>query len=281
MWQMLAKSCRYHHTGHMVVDERITLPLRWPRRCFLALLLPLGLGGALVMGMATMGCSKTEAGADAGALPPLHLSDDAPEVVLTWVDAQGGAHTAMKIADVPAESRTAVRVVTKDAGHGQLFYVADLSHQRDDGSYPITTMSRRAWEARLAKLRQQAMAAHTPPAPHTPGAPPATAPGAAPPAGAARHAQPATGVHASVYGASWCKPCHQAAAYLERQGVTVTVYDIEKSPSKQREMQAKLRRAGRSGGSIPVIDIEGTMLVGFSTRAIDNAIRRARAAHQL
>jgi hypothetical protein len=41
-------------------------------------------------------------------------------------------------------------------------------------------------------------------------------------------------------------------------------------------MQRKLKGAGMGGGSIPVIDVAGTILQGFSPRALDNAIAKAR-----
>ena len=41
------------------------------------------------------------------------------------------------------------------------------------------------------------------------------------------------------------------------------------------EMQQKLAKAGRRGGSIPVIDVRGQILVGFSAAEIDRALSRA------
>jgi hypothetical protein len=37
-------------------------------------------------------------------------------------------------------------------------------------------------------------------------------------------------------------------------------------------MRAKLRAAGLSGGSIPVIDVRGRVLQGFSASAIESAL---------
>ena len=67
-------------------------------------------------------------------LPELQLTDETPELLLTWVDDKGGTETGVSISDVPEGSRDMVRVTTKDAGHGALFYVADLTRKRDDGS---------------------------------------------------------------------------------------------------------------------------------------------------
>ena len=40
-------------------------------------------------------------------------------------------------------------------------------------------------------------------------------------------------------------------------------------------MQAKLASAGIRGGSIPVIDVKGKVLVGFDERAMDRALGQA------
>ncbi|OJY31644.1 MAG: hypothetical protein BGO98_16390 [Myxococcales bacterium 68-20] len=78
-----------------------------------------------------------------------------------------------------------------------------------------------------------------------------------------------------IYGASWCGPCHQAAAYLKQRGVPFIEKDIEQDGGAAREMQAKLATAGMRGGSIPVLDVRGKVLVGFDERAVDRALGQA------
>ena len=75
-----------------------------------------------------------------------------------------------------------------------------------------------------------------------------------------------------IYGASWCGPCHQAAAYLKRRGIHFVEKDIEEDGNAAREMRSKLSNAGMRGGSIPVIDVRGKLLVGFDERAVDRAL---------
>ena len=77
-----------------------------------------------------------------------------------------------------------------------------------------------------------------------------------------------------IYGAEWCGPCHQAAAFLTQRGVPFVEKNIEEDREAAREMQTKLARAGIRGGSIPVLDVKGTVLVGFSPQAVDGALRR-------
>jgi glutaredoxin len=200
-------------------------------------------------------------------LPPLTLKDDTPNLLLTWADTQGDFHVVEHIADVPEASRGAVRVVISDKtdGTGDAVYVADLRTKGSDGAYPVKTMARSAWEdigASKRKTRLEALA---------PKEAPSGEPSAAPSASAT-----ATGnVTATIYGASWCGPCHQAEALLKSLGVKVTKKDIEASPEAANEMEEKLRRVHRQGGSIPVIDVMGQIFVGFSAGALRAAVDQA------
>jgi glutaredoxin len=80
-----------------------------------------------------------------------------------------------------------------------------------------------------------------------------------------------------VYGASWCRPCHQAEAYLKGKGANVIMKDIEEMPGAQAEMRDKLEKSGQRGGSIPVIDVRGQILVGFSPQSVDRALAKAKS----
>jgi len=67
-----------------------------------------------------------------------------------------------------------------------------------------------------------------------------------------------------VYGASWCEACHVAARYLERRGIPFVERDIDEDPSASATLQASLAGAGlERTKSLPVLDIRGTITVGF------------------
>jgi glutaredoxin len=217
--------------------------------------------------------AQASASAEAPPLPPLALKDDTAGALLTWIDDQGDFHVVEHVTDVPEAGRGTVRVVLADRkdGTGESVYVADLRTKNPDGSYPVKTMSRSAWDelgASKRKARMEALA-------------PSAAPSAPAPGGSAEGAIAQAGeVRAIIYGASWCGPCHQAEALLKSLGVHVVKKDIEESDEAQREMQAKLERAHRRGGSIPVIDVMGQLFVGFSEGALKAAVARARAGSQ-
>jgi glutaredoxin len=246
------------------------------KRTFLALAVP-----ALLAATAPLdGCSrkKPDDGTTPVAgrtLPPLTLKDDTPDLMLTWLDDKGDTHVELRIPDVPAAGRSMVRVVVSDREDGtrDLFYVADLTKKRDDGAYETRTVPRREWEGEIEKRRDAYLARTAPPRP-----PPAgSAAGRDRPA-PAQQAGPAAVI---IYGASWCGPCHQAADYLRSKGVPYVLKDVEETPGAAAEMREKLARAGRHGGSIPVIDVRGNILVGFSAAAIDQALARVPAGTTL
>lgn len=197
-------------------------------------------------------------------LPPLVLREDSPEeLLLTWVDAKGDGHTVTKIEDVPMEGRDQVRVVVvgKDEGTRELFYVANLTVKGQDGSYPVTTVPRSEWDAMIAKRR----------APMMPEPKPTLPPSAAKPSQDGETTP--MGATVIVYTAPWCGACRSTIAYLKERRVPFIEKDIEEDEAAAEEMDRKLARAGMRGGSIPVIDIRGRILVGFDKRAIDKALR--------
>jgi glutaredoxin len=207
----------------------------------------------------------------ANELGPLELKDDTPNLLLTWIDERGDFHVVTKPADVPEKARDAVRVVqtTRPDGTGKQFWVADLTKKNPDGTYLVKTMSRSEWDEKGASRRKTRLEALAPPSSTPAGSASA---GPAPVASA-----PATKkVYAIVYGADWCKPCHDAARYLRQKGVVVAEKNVESSEAVQQEMDKKLERAKMSGASIPVIDIMGRLLVGFSPTALDRAVENAK-----
>jgi glutaredoxin len=247
---------------------------------------------ALLLGLSValgFGCKKpsTDAPDEAGTtpkvgeLPPLEVRADTPNLLLTWIDDKGDFHVAQKPDEVPTEGRKAVRIVvtSREEGTGKLVYVANLDETTATGAYRLKTMPRSEWEELGAGKRKARLEALAPTA--APSGEPAPAPdkegGKSP--GATGAGKPAvTGVVAIIYGADWCKPCHDAERYLKQRGVTVIKKDIDENEVAADEMRKKLERVGRPGASIPVIDIMGQIQVGFSPAALEQALASARSA---
>lgn len=248
-------------------------------------LLALGLG--VLVGVAACKKPTTDGRADdttkpkTTELPPLEVKADTPNLLLTWVDDKGDFHVTQKPADVPTEGRGTVRVVvtTREEGTGALVYVANLDETTATGAYRLKTMPRAEWEELGASKRKARLEALAPSALPSSSPPPGADPKA--PSGAAPGKAPATGVVVIIYGADWCKPCHDAERYLKQRGATVIKKDIDENEVAADEMRRKLEKAGRSGASIPVIDVMGQIQVGFSPAALEQALERARNAKGL
>ncbi len=72
----------------------------------------------------------------------------------------------------------------------------------------------------------------------------------------------------TVYSATWCAFCHAAKGYLDKLGVKYTDKDIERDQDAAREAVDK---SGQMG--IPVLDIDGKIIIGFDRPAIDEALK--------
>ena len=73
----------------------------------------------------------------------------------------------------------------------------------------------------------------------------------------------------TVYSATWCGFCHAAKAYFDKLGIKYTDKDVESDPQYMMEAVTK---SGQRG--IPVIDIDGKIIIGFDRPAIDSALAK-------
>ncbi len=71
-----------------------------------------------------------------------------------------------------------------------------------------------------------------------------------------------------LYSANWCAYCHAAKQYFDKLGVEYEVRDIE---SDQKFAAESVEKSGQMG--IPVIDIAGTIIVGFDRPKIDASLK--------
>jgi glutaredoxin len=211
------------------------------------------------------------AGHDAGAVSVV-VRADSQGLLLTWIDDKGDFHVETSVPDVPMMGRDTVRVVDpRDQANAQMteddVVVTDLRQAAADGSFPVRTMARSAFEALAVARREKTGPTLANPSPQ-----------ATPPAATSTD-QPTSpskmGQAVVIYGAEWCGACHEAAKYLRHKGVPYVDKDVEKDPDAAREMQQKLAKNGLSGGSIPVIDVRGKVFVGFNPAEIDAALGQA------
>ena len=70
----------------------------------------------------------------------------------------------------------------------------------------------------------------------------------------------------------WDPSSLRTRAYLKSLGVNLIEYDVKKNQAKNQE---KMRKSGRGSG-VPVIDVEGIILKGFTPDRIKNAVEKRR-----
>ncbi len=75
----------------------------------------------------------------------------------------------------------------------------------------------------------------------------------------------------TVYSTTWCAFCHAAKQYFDHLGVKYTDKDVEKDLMAANEAIGKSRQMG-----VPVIDIDGMVIVGFDRPRIDAALREKK-----
>jgi glutaredoxin len=204
------------------------------------------------------------------------VKPDSEGLLLTWIDDKGDFHVETRVTDVPLMGKDTVRVVdpSKDEGtHADRIFVVDLRQARADGTFPVRAMTRADFEAIAVARREKngPTLASANPAQPSPSSSVATGQGGQGGAVVQPSAEPAI----IIYGAEWCGACHDAARYLKSKGIAFVEKDVEKDPAAAREMQAKLAKNGLRSGSIPVIDVRGKVMVGFSAPAIENALGQA------
>lgn len=217
-----------------------------------------------------VGCDRKHGGEQEGAAgAPIdtktfpkagfEVKPDMDDALFTWVDKDGSYQITDQPGQVPDFARKTVRVAKEGHSPGgpEHVYVVDLSELDSKSSLEVRPITRTEWEVLGKKQRDERVAA------------------LAPKQDTETQSPADLGVDAIVYGADWCKPCHLAEDYLKKRGARVVKKDIEEDPAAASEMRRKLKSAGMSGSSIPVLDVGGTILKGFSEQSVDSALKRA------
>lgn len=70
-----------------------------------------------------------------------------------------------------------------------------------------------------------------------------------------------------IYSASWCAFCHAAKDYLDKKGIKYTDKDVDSDRSIAEEAMTV---SGQTG--IPVLNINGQIIIGFDRPRIDAAL---------
>lgn len=72
-----------------------------------------------------------------------------------------------------------------------------------------------------------------------------------------------------IYSTPSCGYCRMAKDWFWSQGLSFTEYNVAADLSRAEEMY---RKSGQMG--VPVIDVNGRVIIGFNQPAIEEALRR-------
>lgn len=70
-----------------------------------------------------------------------------------------------------------------------------------------------------------------------------------------------------IYSTQTCPYCEMAKEYFDEHGVTYENYDVANNENARKEM---IEKSGQMG--VPVIDIDGKIIIGFNKLEIDKAL---------
>ena len=86
-----------------------------------------------------------------------------------------------------------------------------------------------------------------------------------------KKAQPRKPPEVIIYSTSVCPYCTKAKNFLDARGVKYQEFDVSKDEEKAREMYNRTRQ-----GAVPVLDINGRIVIGYDPQLIEDALGRER-----
>lgn len=220
----------------------------------MARLLPLILVG-MMAAPAVGGCRKKATDGPAArkkgqskTLPPISITRQRS---LVFTFRQGGAfRTVASMDEIPVGSRGWVRVQDPQVRNvgSQLVYVADLRKANDKGAFPYRILG-----------RQQFLSGS-----------------ALPGGGKAGMGMTAVASVGKIvlYSRPGCGACDSVRAYLKQRGVSFEEKNIRADAAAAAELKAKAAAKGFPSGVVPVIDVNGEIVVGFDVRKLESLLRR-------
>lgn len=72
----------------------------------------------------------------------------------------------------------------------------------------------------------------------------------------------------NIYSTQSCPYCVMVKDYLKKKNVVFTDYDVGRDQAKAQEM---IKKSGQMG--VPVVDINGKIIIGFNRPEIDKALK--------
>ncbi len=221
----------------------------------------------MVLAVLVAACQPEPAADGPGAVKRTEPEDGGGAVVYSYVDDRGRIRMAADLEDIPEEFRDRVVLTDTSRPRGQRLradrvMVVDLREAGERGPANFTIVDLDALKSRAPRR------------PQDPGELGAWAVRCL--SGRVRRLMgiqtPEPALRVILYTAPWCGYCKKAAAHLRSRGIPFWERDIDSDRSAAVELSQKLRRAGLSGGGVPVLDIAGTIVIGFKRDRIDRLL---------
>ena len=73
----------------------------------------------------------------------------------------------------------------------------------------------------------------------------------------------------TLYSTPSCAYCRMAKDYFRQNGIAFSEYNVA---SDQRKAEEMVRKSGQMG--VPVIEVNGSIIIGFNKPEIERALRR-------
>ncbi len=77
-----------------------------------------------------------------------------------------------------------------------------------------------------------------------------------------------------LYSRPGCGACDRARAYLKQRGVRYVEKNIQADAAAAAELKAKAAKKGFPISGVPVIDVNGEIVIGFDVRKLETLLRR-------
>lgn len=77
-----------------------------------------------------------------------------------------------------------------------------------------------------------------------------------------------------LYSRPGCGACEAARAYLRQRGIPFVEKNVQSDPAAARELAAKAARKGVPSNVVPILDVNGELVVGLDTRKLERLLRR-------
>ncbi|MDO8626864.1 MAG: glutaredoxin domain-containing protein [Candidatus Diapherotrites archaeon] len=72
----------------------------------------------------------------------------------------------------------------------------------------------------------------------------------------------------TIYTTTMCHWCHKAKEYFKANNIEYKEFNVQEDTSRAQEM---VEKSGQTG--VPVIDIDGQVIIGFNRPAIEAALK--------